>query len=115
MRQVRGCRDIDEGTAQVTSASDPQIEGLKLVRLTGAVNQPDDLSYPYKLDVNLRPPELMEVAFIMLHGGSEEIVVRAMTRDAIDRFVEANNLRRHPRLRRMTITGPDGPPEEISR
>lgn len=115
MPQVRFHRVVDEGTAQVTIASDPQIEGLKLVRLTGAINEPDDPSYPYKLDVNLRPPDLMEVAFIMLHGGSEEIIVRGQTREAIDQFIKLNDLRRHPRLRRMTITGPDGPPEEISR
>ena len=90
-----------------------QIEGLKLIRLNSArVDEPDDPSYPYKLEVNLRPPELMQVAFVMLCGGSEEMVLRGKTRDAIDQFVELNDLRRHPRLRRMTITGPDGPPEK---
>lgn len=98
-----------------TNEPGPVIEGLKLVRLTGAVNDPDDPSYPYKLEVNLRPPELMQVAFIMLHGGSEEIVMRGKTREAIDQFIELNNLRHHPRLRRMTITGPNGLREEIGR
>ena len=114
MRQVHGYRDGAEGASEVTAAPEQieQIEGIKLVRLTGAVNEPDDPSYPYKLDVNLRPPELMQVTFIMLYGGSEEIVVRGKTRDAINRFIELNDLRRHPRLRRMTITGPDGLREE---
>jgi hypothetical protein len=90
------------------------IEGLKLIRLNSLrINEPDDPSYPYKLEVNLSPPELMQVTFIMLHGGSEEMVVRAMTRDAIDQFIEVNNLRHHPRLRRMSITGPEGSREEI--
>jgi hypothetical protein len=92
------------------------IEGLKLIRLNSSrVNEPDDPSYPYKLEVNLSPPELMQVAFVMLCGGSEELVVRALTRDAIDQFIQQNDLRRHPRLRRMTITGPDGTREESSR
>lgn len=90
------------------------IDGLKLIRLNSLrINEPDDPSYPYKLEVNLSPPELMQVTFIMLHGGSEEMVVRAMTRDAIDQFIEVNNLRHHPRLRRMIITGPEESSEEI--
>lgn len=92
------------------------IEGLKLIQLNSArVNEPDDPSYPYKLVVNLSPPELMQITFIMLHGGSEELIVRAKTREAIDRFVAQNDLPRHPRLRRMTITGPDGAREEVVR
>ena len=110
---MRGFRGGDEGAGQVTGSE--QIEGLKLIRLNSArISEPDDPSYPYKLEVNLAPPELATVAFAMLCGGSEELVVRATTRDAIDRFVELNDLRRHPRLRRMTITGPGGAPEESS-
>lgn len=96
-----------------------QIEGLKLIRLNSAgINEPDEPNasgYPYRLEVNLSPPELMLVAFVMLHGGSEIMVMRGKTRDAINQFIELNNLRHHPRLRRMTITGPDGLPEEIGR
>ena len=90
------------------------IEGLKLIKLNSIrIDEPDDPSYPYKLEANLSPPELMQVAFVMLHGGSEEMVVRAMTREALDQFIEVNDLRRHPRLRRMIITGPKGTREEI--
>lgn len=96
-----------------------QIAGLKLVYLTGsrvdAIDDPNDPDYPYRLEVNLRPPELMEVAFIMLHGGSEEIIVRGKTREALDQFIALNAFRRHPRLRRMTITGPGSLREEIGR
>lgn len=106
----------NEGAAEVNERDDQLIEGLKLIRLTTArINEPDDPSYPYKLDVNLSPPELMQVTFVMLHGGSEELVVRSMSREAIDKFIEANDLRLHPRLRRMTITGPDDLKEVISR
>ena len=96
-------------------AKDDVIEGLKAIRVTGAVNVPDDPSYPYKLEVNLSPPELMQVAFVMLHGGSEELIVRALTREAIDKFIAVNDLRRHPRLRRGLITGPEGLREEFVR
>lgn len=96
----------------MTTAADPT-DDLKLIRLNSArIDEPDDPSYPYKLEVNFRPPELMQVAFVMLYGGSEEMIVCGMSRDAIDRFVEANDLRRHPRLRRMTITGPNDLREE---
>lgn len=94
---------------EISNKPSDKIEGLKLIRLNSiGVHEPDDPSYPYKLEINLSPPELMQIAFIMLHGGSEELVVRAMTREAIDQFIEQNDLRHHPRLRRMTLSGPDG-------
>lgn len=91
-----------------------QIPGLKLIRLTGRVNNPDDPSLPFKLYVNCSVPEFMEVTFIMLYGGSDEIVVRAETREAINEFVTLNDLRRHPRLRYGHITGP-GTDEKFER
>ena len=114
-----GYRDGDEGPTSVsatpsTNERGPAIEGLKLIRLNSArIDEPDDPSYPYKLEVNLRPPDLLLVTFVMLCGGSEEMILRGKTRDAIDQFIELNYLRRHPRLRRMTITGPDGLREEF--
>lgn len=95
--------------------NDQVINDLKVIRLTGVRDVPDDPSYPYKLEINLSPPELMQVAFVMLHGGSEEIVVRGKTRAVIDQFVEQNDLRRHPRLRWMTVTGPGDLREEFRR
>jgi hypothetical protein len=113
---------IHEGAPEVTvdrQHIESQIEGLRLVYLTGAKldrsEDRDDTGHPYRLEVNLGPPELMEVAFIMLYGGSEEIIVRATARDAINQFIELNAFTKHPRFRRMTITGPDGLHEEISR
>ena len=95
------------------------IDGLMLIRLNSLrIDEPDEdyaSEYPYKLDVNLSPPELMVVTFVMLHGGSEAMIVRGKTREAIDQFIALNDLRHHPRLRRMTITGPDDLREEFGR
>lgn len=118
MRQVRGHRGGDAGAGEVTATAE-QIADLKLIRLNSAgINEPDEPNaqgFPYKLEVNLRPPELMQVAFVMLYGGSELMVMRGKTREAIERFITQNDLQRHPRLRRMTITGPNGLREEIGR
>lgn len=84
------------------------IEGIKLIRHNaGGVNLPDDPAYPWRLDVNLRPPEFMLMAFVGIHGGSEEICVRGMTREALEKFVALNSLRTHPRLRKLEITQPE--------
>lgn len=83
------------------------IEGIKLIQHNaGGVNLPDDPSYPFKLEVSLRPPEFMLVAFVGLYGGREKMVVRGLTREVLEKFVEVNDLRTHPRLRELTITGP---------
>jgi hypothetical protein len=72
------------------------IPGLKLIKHNASnVNLPDDPSYPYKLEANFRPPEFMQVAFVFMHGGSEEIIVRGMTVEALNRFIDENNLRHH--------------------
>lgn len=83
-------------------------EDTKLIHHNaGGTNLPDDPSYPWKLYVNLAPPEFMGVAFCMLHGGSEEIVVRGMTRETLIAFADEHGLNEtHPRYRRMEITGP---------
>lgn len=84
------------------------IPGLKIIYQTGDVNLPDDTSMPYRLDANFRPPEFMQVAFVFMHGGSEEIVVRSETRQALDQFIKTNSLETNPRIRQLTITGPSG-------
>lgn len=90
------------------------IPGLKLIHHNASgVNVPDDPSFPFKLEGNFSPPEFMNVAFVLMHGGSEEIIVRSMTKEALDKFVETNEFRTHPRLRHMTISGPNGLKEEI--
>lgn len=90
--------------------------GLKLIRHNaGNINLLDDPSFPFKLEAIFSPPEFMTMMFVGLYGGSEEIVVRGMTREVLDKFIEEQKFRTHPRLRRLTITGSDGVVEEISR
>lgn len=48
----------------------------------------------------------MLVAHAFLFG-NEEICVRGMSREALDQFVTANDLKTHPRLIRMEITEPE--------
>lgn len=74
----------------------------------GQVNEPDDPSFPFKLEVSFRPPEFMTVAFIGMHGGTEEIVARGMNKEVLQHAVRENGFRTHPRLIRLTLTGPDG-------
>ena len=84
-----------------------EIAGLKLIHKTGAVDIEDDPSYPYKIEVECRPPEFMSFTFVSLYGGSERVVVRGLTLEAVQEFDKVNNFRRHPRLRSLTITGPE--------
>lgn len=85
------------------------IPGIKLIHHNaGGVNEDDDPSMPYKLEMSLRPPQFMLIAFIGLYGGSEEVVVRGETREAMEKFIEANGFRTHPRLAKLTLTGPEG-------
>jgi hypothetical protein len=75
---------------------------------------PDDPSYPYLLDMRLAPPGFMAMAFVAMHGGAEILRVRSLTLEALQQFVDQNDFRRHPRLYRLTITGPDGIVEQAS-
>ena len=85
------------------------IPGLKLIYQTGGgPRQPEDPSMPYKLEGNFRPPEFMNVTFVLMHGGSEEIVVQGKTLEALKEFIKENNFESHPRLRSLKITGPKG-------
>lgn len=83
----------------------------RAVYVTGQVGSREDRLAPapdkgLRLYVNLSVPSLMEVAFIMLHGGSEEIVVHANERAELAEVLA--ELRGHPRLRRWEITDPTG-------
>lgn len=91
----------------------PSIEGIKLISLTGQIDEPDDETYPWKLVINFRPPEFMQVTFVLMHGGTERMVVRGMSRELLERFLEAEDFTFHPRLREMIFTGPDGVVEEV--
>jgi hypothetical protein len=89
----------------MTTNDDGVIEGLKLIRHNmGGVDDPDDPTYPFRLEATFCVPEFMQVTNALLYG-CEKIVVRGQTREALERFVELNRLRQHPRLIRIDITG----------
>lgn len=93
-----------------------EIPGIRLVRHVGAnFSRPDDPSFPFKLTVNCSPPEFMTFAFVGLFGGSEVIEVQGMDVEALQKFVDVNGFRTHPRLRHLTIDGPDGQIERFTR
>jgi hypothetical protein len=99
------------------AAPDP-IPGLKLIFVTGNRDRvPEDEAlvkeHPFRLDASFRPPEFMQVAFVMLYGGSEEIVVRGQSLEALEMFVEANGYKTHPRLSRLTISEPEASPVKV--
>lgn len=93
---------------------EPIITGITLIRKTGMQDQADarkinarqplDPAQPFRLDVNLRQPEFMEVTWALLYGGSEVVVIIGETVEALQQFITLNNLRTHPRLRWLTIT-----------
>lgn len=94
------------------------IVGLTLIKHTGRsrINEVDDARHgDFRLALNFSPPQMMEVTFSFLFGGTEEIVVRARTRAAIDEFVTLNNFKTHPRLRHGVITGPDNLNEKFEK
>jgi len=95
--------------------SNQQPDGVKIISHNAAgINLPDDPDYPWRAEIVYRPPEFMRVAFIAIHGATERLVIRGMTKKAIDDLVEKHCLgANHPRFIRMDITGPvDLPPPD---
>ena len=76
---------------------------------------PVKATHPWRLYVNLRPPEFMEIAFICLYGGSEEVVGRGVTRKVLEKFLDEHDIRTHPRLRYYRITDPEGREERFEK
>ena len=79
----------------------------------GNVNEADDPTFPFKLEVSLRAPSFMNIAFIGLYGATEELIVRGMTKEALDELIDEQRFRKHPRLIRLILTGPDGVLEKL--
>ena len=79
------------------------------------IDKQQDRSHPYKMVLDLRPPEFMQVTFAMMHGGTERLVVQGKTHAAINQFLDRNSLRKHPRLIRLVVTGPQGELERVGR
>lgn len=79
---------------------------VKLIEHTGECSHPDDPSMPYRLDLRMRPPSFMVVAFAAIHGGSEDVVARADSEQELTAWMQERGLTDHPRLSRWRITGP---------
>lgn len=98
-----------------------QVKIIKHTFFTGhpAINNPDDPDYPFKLEVVMDPPTELLLSLVGAMAPSntelecEERVMIGLTREAIDRAVEAQCLRTLPHVRRFTITGPEGIIEEF--
>lgn len=94
----------------------PLDRGVRFVYHTGSTPRYDeDPALPFRVYVNLRPPEFMNMTFVMLHGGSEEVIVKAESLEMAEDFLVRNQLGDHPRLRRIEITGPDTKIERTER
>lgn len=84
------------------------IKGIKLIKHNASnVNLEDDPSFPWRLDVSLRPPEFMPFAFISLYEGNEELCVRGKTEEALKEFATMNDLWNHPRKTSLKIWQPE--------
>lgn len=73
-----------------------------------------DPAYPFRLEVVLRAPSFMEMAFVFTVGATEELVVRSKTMEGLEPFIVDQNFRKHPRLIRMVVTGPEGEIERVA-
>ena len=84
----------------------------KLVRLVqhnaGGVSQPEDRTFPFRMKAIFRPPEFMQVAFIMLHGGSERLEFQGMTVEALVELADREGYSTHLRLTRIEIVDAGG-------
>jgi hypothetical protein len=81
---------------------------IKLIRHTGESDHPDDPSLPFKLEMVLRAPEFMVIAWIGMYGGSEEIIARGDTLEELALWMDEHGLKTHPRLSRYEITDGEG-------
>lgn len=71
----------------------------------------DDPTMPFRMDINLRPPDYMNVAFVMLYGGSEEVTFIGSTIEELREVAqgeEADHIERHLRLRWIRISDRTG-------
>jgi hypothetical protein len=84
----------------------PLDRGVRLVRHLNTCYD-EDPALPFRIEIVLRAPEFMAVAFIGIYGGSENIVAQAVDLASLREFVVRNELGDHPRLRRMVVTGPN--------
>ena len=88
----------------------PKID--KLVRFirhnARGVSQPEDRTFPFRMKAIFRPPEFMQVTFIMIHGGSEYLEFQGMTVEALVSLADQEGFSTHPRLTRIEIADSGG-------
>jgi hypothetical protein len=77
---------------------------VKLIKHTAECDHPDDPSFPFKLHLVMRPPEFMIVTFVILYGGTEEVIARGRSLEALSEWADENGLKEHSRFLRYTIT-----------
>ncbi len=91
------------------------IPGLWLIRLNSlGVNEPEDPSRPWKLEIALLPAGFVGFTFLCLYGLVEELVLQALSREALIQFVIESECLSDPLLSKIEITGPDGSTEEVT-
>jgi len=85
----------------------PLDRGVRLVRHLNT-RYDEDPALPFKVEISLRAPEFMAVAFVCIYGGSEDIVAQAADLASLCAFVVRNDLVTHSRFRWLCATGPEG-------
>ncbi|MCK9567553.1 hypothetical protein M0R72_01225 [Candidatus Pacearchaeota archaeon] len=81
---------------------------VKLIRHTSECDHSDDPIMPFKLEMVLKVPEFMEVTWVCLYGGTEEIVARGDSVEELHAWMEEHSLKTHPRMSRYAIANNDG-------
>jgi hypothetical protein len=90
---------------------DPRKPPVKVIYAnTYRLNQPDDLSYPFKMEALLHhPTDFMSIAALFLYGPNEHAIAIGMSiEDLMDWAWKSDGLPRHPRLIRLTISNRQG-------
>jgi hypothetical protein len=80
---------------------------IKVIKVTGRIDLPDDPSYPYKLVVSLIAPD-MGMGYILQYGNWEQFVVRGKTPSVLGKFVKKNKLEENSRFRKWEVTDSTG-------
>jgi hypothetical protein len=82
---------------------------VRLIRHNArGVSQPEDRTFPFRMKAIFRPPEFMQVAFTMIHGGSECLEFQGMTVEDLVKLADREGFSTHPRLTRIEISDSGG-------
>jgi hypothetical protein len=80
---------------------------------TYRINDPDDPSFPWMIELVCRPPSFMSMAFVGIVGPTEIITVIAKDQEALEAAMAESDLRGHPRTMRFRVSGPEGVTESV--